>query len=244
MSGTEEVCRFAINLARNCGYTVFPCREDKRPATPHGFKDASKDPAAITDLWRAHPGPLIGIACGDYSGLSVLDVDVEHNSARAWWHDNHHRLPDTFYCRTRSGGVHGYLQHSLGITCSVAKPVNGIDIRGQGGYVLHWPSAGFPILSDAPLAPFPNWLRKQVWPPRPPPPPPDPNAPKNIETLIRCVRDAQENARNNKLYWACHRMRDHGFGERDALRELLPAALHAGLTEIEIRRTIVSAWRA
>ncbi len=142
-ASTGEMVALACNLARNCGYAVFPCRDDKRPACPHSFKDAAKDPAAIADLWRRYPGSLIGIACGADSGLAVLDVDIQHNSARAWWHDNRRLLPDTFYCRTRSGGVHGYLQHAPGIKCSVARPVNGIDIRGQGGYAVHWPSAGF-----------------------------------------------------------------------------------------------------
>jgi hypothetical protein len=41
-----DVAQIAQNLARNCGYTVFPCSADKTPAWPKplggsGFKDAS-----------------------------------------------------------------------------------------------------------------------------------------------------------------------------------------------------------
>jgi hypothetical protein len=45
------------------------------------------------------------------------------------------------------------------------------------------------------------------------------------------------------LFWAANRMREHGFGQRDAERELLSAALSSGLSESEARRTIRSAWR-
>jgi hypothetical protein len=31
------------------------------PTSPHGYKDAVADAASIERLWRAHPGPLIGV---------------------------------------------------------------------------------------------------------------------------------------------------------------------------------------
>jgi hypothetical protein len=59
MSANDEVCRMAISLARCAGYATFPCRTDKTPATPHGFHDASHDPAAILQLW--HRWPALGM---------------------------------------------------------------------------------------------------------------------------------------------------------------------------------------
>jgi hypothetical protein len=45
----------------------------------------------------------------------------------------------------------------------------GVDTRGNGGYLVWWPAAGFPVLSDAPLAPWPDWLLADFRPkPRPP----------------------------------------------------------------------------
>ena len=43
MTAHSESVVLATNLARNCDYSVFPCRVDKSPACPHGFKDASRD---------------------------------------------------------------------------------------------------------------------------------------------------------------------------------------------------------
>jgi hypothetical protein len=79
---SDEIMRLAQNLARTCGYAVFPMRlvgNKKLPTRPekdggHGFKDATKDPDGIAWLWQHWPGPLIGIATGPASGISVLDV--------------------------------------------------------------------------------------------------------------------------------------------------------------------------
>jgi hypothetical protein len=40
------------------GRLCFPCRTNKRPTTPRGFKEATCDPSGLGDLWRRHPGPI------------------------------------------------------------------------------------------------------------------------------------------------------------------------------------------
>ncbi len=165
MRAIAEACYLAQNLARNRGYAVFPCRDNKEPATPHGFKDAVTEPNAVTVLWRQHPGHLIGIACGERSGVSVLDVDVKHDTARAWWRANEIRLPITRTYRTRGGGLHLFFQHAAGVRNAVGRPVPGIDSRGEGGYIVFWFAAGCECLDPAPPAPWPHWLSDFFWPP-------------------------------------------------------------------------------
>jgi hypothetical protein len=89
------------------GYSVFPCRPDKRPATPNGFKDAVSDADSIAELWRCHPGVLVGVVTGEMSGLAVLDIDTKkHPEAQAWFELHQDRPLPTRQHRTRSGGLH------------------------------------------------------------------------------------------------------------------------------------------
>ena len=56
------------------GWPVFPLRPgQKAPLTPHGYKYATTDPAAIGRWWSAAPDANIGCATG--MSFSVLDVD-------------------------------------------------------------------------------------------------------------------------------------------------------------------------
>ena len=104
------------------------------------------------------------------SAIAVLDADLKHDAALAWWQANQFRLPPTRTFRTRSGGLHLYFAHAEGIGCSAGKLTTGIDVRADGGYVIHWFSAGFDCLDHTPPARWPGWLLVDLLPkpnPRP-----------------------------------------------------------------------------
>lgn len=244
----DDVCRLAQNLARNCGYAVFPCSETKAPAIPGpgGYKHASKDPDQIEHLWREHPGPLIGIATGAASGVSVLDADMaKHPTAVIWWRAHHRRLLPTRTFETRSGGLHCYFLHRHGVTNTQAKLCEGIDTRGEGGYVISWFAAGFGCFDHSTPAPWPDWLLAELM--RPPPQSKPSANPRHAtdngsEAILRRVASAAEGERNGVLYWAANRLLECGALKTDEAA-LISAARAAGLTEIEARRTIASAGR-
>ena len=142
---------------------VFPCLANKKPATPHGFKDATADPAAIRELWRSHCGPLVGLPTGERSGLDVLDIDLDGLS---WFGRNRNRLPLTRMHQTRSGGRHLFFQHQPGLRCSTSKIELGVDVRADGGYVIWWPASGGRVLCERPIANLPQWILEALTIPR------------------------------------------------------------------------------
>jgi hypothetical protein len=243
-AATDEACRIAINLARCAGYAVFPCRADKSPACPHGFRDASRDPATILQLWHRWPGELIGIATGAVSGVWVVDVDVKHPEACTWWRANHHRLLPTRTFQTRSGGLHLYYCDGDGIGCSTGRICKGIDTRGDGGYVVFWFAVGLLCRDQSPPAPWPVWLRAALTPP-PRPAVSVPHRAASADTVIagivRRVAEAREGERNSLLFWAACRLLERGLHLRDVEALLLPTAINIGLSDFEARRTITSA---
>ena len=247
-----EVCRLAQNVARNTGWHVFPCRDNKAPATPHGFKDATNDLDALARLWTRHPGEVIGVATGVVSGVAVLDVDVKHDAARAWWFRNEHRITTTRTFRTRSGGLHLFFNYAIGIRCASGRPVVGVDVRGDGGYVIYWFAAGHECLDHVSLRPFPAWLWDAIWPPLPrslrKPERTIGTSGGAINGILRTLSDATNGERNSTLYWAARRIQDRiAAGEIDrsrAERDLLYAARQCGLTDLEAERTIASAWKS
>ncbi len=148
------------------GWPVFPCRpRAKTPATEHGFKDASTDPATIRAWWAAIPDANVGIATGEISGVYVLDLDDKPGrsidealaSLGLPW-------PETPTVRTGGGGVqffHAFPKGS-GLSISGGRLGVGIDTRGNGGYVVAPPSIHpsgrayeWMDCEDADLAPVP-----------------------------------------------------------------------------------------
>jgi Bifunctional DNA primase/polymerase, N-terminal len=245
-SSTDEVTQLAINLARNAGYAVLPCRADKSPACPHGFRDASKEPSRILELWHHWPAELIGIATDTVSQLWVVDVDVKHPEACHWWRANHHRLLPTRTYATRSGGLHLYYHDADGIGCSTGRICRGVDTRGDGGYVIYWFATGLACHDHSPPAPWPAWLRDAMAPP----PRPIATSPHRthvalaetaVAGIVRRVAEAREGGRNALLFWAACRLLERGIPRRDVEALLLPTAINIGLTEMEARRTITSA---
>jgi Bifunctional DNA primase/polymerase, N-terminal len=225
----------------------FPCRRDKSPATPHGFKDASRDPVFIESLWRTFPGQLVGVPTGEASGFDVLDIDV-HGYGCRWFSKHKADLLPTRAHRTRSGGVHLLFEHAPGLRCCTNKIAGGVDIRGDGGYIIWWPAAGLPVLSDAAVAPWPKWLLRRLQPTSKSYPPrlivPDRYI---LNRLVQLVAGAAEGERNAITFWAACRageMVRSGLVSVDAISRLMTdAAVSAGLSAAEAQRTVQSGIR-
>jgi hypothetical protein len=229
------------------GYAAFPCRADKKPACEHGFHDATTDAAELRTLWSRSHGVLVGVATGPASQIAVLDIDAKHDEARQWWQVHRPRLLPTRTHRTRSGGLHLIFGDHDDLKCSAGKIARGIDVRADGGYIIWWPAAGPPVLSDAPIAPWPHWLASAM--PSPPPSVPRIVIPDRhaLAALVRFVAGAHDGERNRVTFWAACRagemVRSGLISENTAAAVIAEAATRAGLPRTEAERTARSGVR-
>lgn len=160
----------AFDLAAQ-GLSVFPCGHNKMPCIPkkaggRGFLDATCDPATIRRMFDRRSAVLVGVPTGDASGFDALDIDPRHGGD-VWVRDNVLRLPETRMHQTQSGGRHWLFHHAPGVRNSASKKglAPGIDVRGEGGYIIMPPSPGYRIISDAAIAHWPDWLLALALPP-------------------------------------------------------------------------------
>ncbi len=245
----------ALELSR-LGLSVFPMSRAKTPLKDsRGVHDATTDPARLAELFNNPRAELVAIATGTPSGISVLDIDRQHDGL-IWWQENRHRMPSTRAWRTRSGGLHIAMKHRPELrTVAIGQIGQGIEIRSTGSSAIYWPASGFPTLCDTPPAAWPSWL---LPPPRPAPEPhpwrddesqrPPEHVEASLAGLVRNVATAGAGERNARLHWsACRAAEMSARGEiarRHAEAVLIEAASRCGLDYREAAATVASAYRA
>jgi hypothetical protein len=246
-----EALNAALGLAA-AGLPTFPCLANKHPATPHGFKDATADPDKLRALWAQCPGELVGVPTGTVSGLDVLDLDIKHVEAATWWRENCRRFPSTRIHQTRSGGMHLIFKHDDAMRCSAARIALGVDTRASGGYILWWPAAGLPVISDATPAPWPEWILKDFQA-RSRPPSASPTGGRIpdhrfIAKLVTMVANATEGERNSLTFWCACRagemVAEGLLSAETAIAVITEAATRCGLPRNEAERTARSGINA
>jgi len=165
-------------LAR--GWSVLPLRPpDKRPLIPWGYlQNERPSEDDIAEWFRRWPHANIGIVTGEISNLIVLDVDPKHggDTALERLERRYRPLSATVEAVTGGGGRHLYFAHPGGLTRNRVGLAQGIDLRGDGGYIVAPPSthpsgglyewvAGH-TPEEIALAPLPRWLILPIQGPR------------------------------------------------------------------------------
>ncbi len=125
------------------GFSVFPLiMRTKRPATSHGFKDATNDLEKCKE-WSDEPqSHNVGIATGTKSNLAVIDIDPKNGGLeslekmKSQYGFNPENTPTVV---TGSGGFHFYYDcpYPIGSRNGI---LPGVDIKADGGYVVAPPS--------------------------------------------------------------------------------------------------------
>lgn len=146
MSEYPSMYDAAIEYAKK-GFAVFPLKyRDKVPLTRNGCKDATTDAAQIKAWWQQHPNANIGLATGSVSqNVFVIDLDIDEDRGIDGYHSledwqrEHGDFPETWTAITGRGGYHLYYRGN-GRIKNRAGIIDGVDIRGNGGYVVAPPS--------------------------------------------------------------------------------------------------------
>jgi hypothetical protein len=142
------------------------CKPAKHPRTTRGHLDSTTDEEKIIQWWTNWAGANVGLRTGISSGLFVLDVDPAHGGAEslAELEKEFGPLPPTLEASTGGGGRHLFFRHPGGKVSNREGFKPGLDIRGDGGYVVAPPSnhssgreyewkspPAVPFLLDAPV---------------------------------------------------------------------------------------------
>lgn len=260
---------FAIAYA-NRGWQVFPVEPSgKRPSrlVPHGLHNATSEERQLRSWWKLEPQANVGIRTGVESGLVVLDVDRPDGIAVFRALAEAHGQFQAAWATTGSGGWHAYLAHpGQEIRNSAGKLGRGIDVRGDGGYVVAPPSRhstgrlyAWRRALPAELPAMPDWLTERLTERSTLPTVEPTNADRGVHTLAPYARAAvareaadmaasqvgHRNHRLNAAAFSLGQLVGAGLISQDTVAEqLLNAARVAGLSEREALRTIDSGLRA
>jgi hypothetical protein len=163
---TESLADIAARVAER--WPVFPVRIDehgeKRPLVK--WRDgAVRGAAAARALFEQWAGVAnaYGVAVGWGAGVFVLDIDVR-SGGKEWFLANEHRLGVGLAHRTRSGGIHLFFRMPAGfeVRNSASKLAAGVDVRGEGGYVVGPGSPGYSVAREGEIPECPEWLLAEL----------------------------------------------------------------------------------
>lgn len=174
----EAMQEAALAHAR-LGFRIFPVSpRDKRPLVKGWGSEASAEETQVSAWWSRWPHAMIGLPTGAANGLWVLDLDVDAekgldgNTSFMELEVAHGAIDIDVCATTPRGGTHLFFRwdaahpvhNSVGGHGGVAP---GIDVRGEGGFVVIAPSVRDDArayawvnapLGEADLTDAPDWL--------------------------------------------------------------------------------------
>ncbi len=163
-----------LKFAKN-GLAILPLvPRSKKPAVKGGVYAATTDRKKLKQHFECHQDRNYGVATGGPSDIFVVDVDGKKGKAslRSLEAKHGQRLPKTVTVRSRRGRHYYFRCGDTHAHNSVGRLGEGIDVRGDGGYVVGPGSvhqSGFiyrfvdgRALDEIKIADPPKWLRDLV----------------------------------------------------------------------------------
>lgn len=162
----------AAERYRARGWSVLPVRpREKRPLVKwEALQTTPPTREQVAGWYRRWPDANVGIVTGEISNLIVIDVDPKHggDDSLERLERRHGPMPATVEAISGGGGRHLYFAHPGTPLRNRAGLEQGIDLRGDGGYIVAPPSihpSGNPYVwrkghspDEISLAPLPRWL--------------------------------------------------------------------------------------
>ncbi len=144
----------------------------KHPLVRRGLNEATTDRAQIERWWRRWRSANVGIATGAASGIAVIDVDLPAAFVSLKLLIDQ-ELTASLTGLTGGGGLHlvyssgdAELGNSADRLPGLDDELLGVDLRGNGGYIVAPPSVhrsggSYEWLDpNASIAPAPSWLKQ------------------------------------------------------------------------------------
>ena len=266
----------AVAYATNRVWKCFALSANSKlpPRGSHWIDEASTDPKTLVEMFRSSYAN-VGIRTGEVSNLMVVDIDCHEGGANG--HESIRALAKQGFLlpmgnakhgvgmvSTPTGGLHLYYAIPPGVKIknSTGEIAPGIDIRGEGGYIVGPPSRTpngdykwkqYPVR----LMTAPEWLAEAAKQ-TPPPPRPQYRATKPTEEIppvvaemlkdrlnrIASATNGQRNETLNRDAFYLAKFIGKGFSVEDLEGWLLNAAMASGMPAYEAHRTIESALRS
>jgi hypothetical protein len=195
MSSTPSKLEIALSYAR-LGWQVLPLHDiadgictchkatcasaGKHPRIMEWVRRATNDEAELTKWWGMWSNANIGIATGHRSGIVVLDVDEKSGGVATLkaLNEAYGTQMAGVIAKTGGGGFHVYFKHPGGYwpntqgSPTMPSPIGqGLDFRGDGGYVAapgseHLSGQLYRWVKDcgpgSELAEMPEWLKSKL----------------------------------------------------------------------------------
>ena len=219
--------------------------------TPNGLRDATTDQRQVKAWWGRWPDANIGVRTGQASGIMAVDLDIKDADGPGNWAEllDLHGPVDTLTAITGGGGQHWIFTVAPDtlVKNGVGNIGPGIDIRGEGGYIVVWPSihlSGQPYEWDNTVAPAPApvWLQRQCATAPPPPVLPKQSYEPWVAEALQGVDEHYRNSTAARLVGYFHRQ---GVAEDIIYTLLQPFATSCNppLDLRELRQVVASVCR-
>ncbi len=137
--------KVALDVVALTGAPVFPVGGNKKALIKGWPEKATTDRKQLERWAEQFPGCTWGMPTGPKSGISVIDLDKakdgDGQSGVDTWQAIRERHPDLSQLKppvvlTAGGGAHLYFAHVDGAKNSASQIGPGVDVRGEGGYVV------------------------------------------------------------------------------------------------------------